>query len=270
MPQSTMTYVLNHVRQSIPPEVLLLAFKPRAFNTTIEQRILSEVIDSVLLDINLIGGKRREIILRNSWLMDLNYDDSVNIVGQGVQGAFYLIPEEAREYHNISSVIGISPTVGGSVFGGGVSLNGAGSFGNTANNLLSNMLNSRTFAQSSFTPEVTLEGTNIVRFYPEIITDGVAIAVMLEYDSEFLNMEQSAIFAMRNFCLCAVQRYIGTNLLVSIDESEIVAGMEIGVIKDIVRECKEEGAKYQELLIKLKGAMTYDRRNLSRIIYHAI
>lgn len=271
MPASTMTYVLSHIRQNIPAELLNLAFKPRKYNTSIENRIIAEIIEGpVLLDTNLVGGKRRDIIMNAGWQMNLKHADQLNIAGTGIEGSFYLVPPEARENRNISSVIGVSSYLGGSFPGSGVGLNGGVNQGNTANGMLLEMLNTRTFANNPITPQVTLEGTNIIRFYPELITDGIALSVMLEYDSEFLNMSPSGLFAMREFCLCATQRYIATQLRVSIDETEIVAGMEIGVIKTLVEECNEKAKDYQALLMKVKGAMVFDPKSLSKLIYHSL
>lgn len=270
MAEATMTYILSHIKQNIPPELLALAFKPRKYASTVEQRIIAEVIEGpILLDTNLVGGKRRDIFIKPNWKMTLNSSDG-DMLGTGVESSYYFIPPEARENRNISSVIGLTPFLTSSLPGAGVNSNNDASYGNTATGMLSEMLNSRTFAGYPTPPQITLEGTNIIRFYPEQLVDGLPVTVMLEYDSEFLNMNQSAIFAMQRLCLCAVQRYIATQLRVSIDETEVVAGMEIGVIKEMVVDYAQKAEQYQELLVKLKGAMHYERRSASRIIYHAL
>jgi hypothetical protein len=271
VPESTLTYALSYVRQNIPEELLDLAFKPTKFNTTIEQRIISEIIEGpILLDTNLVGGKRRDIFLQSNWIMELRRTQAFHITGIGVEGCYYLIPPEAREHRNLSSVIGISSFSGGSVSGSNIGMGQGGSYGNTANGMLSQMLNTRTMAQYAPMPQATLEGTNIIRFYPEVPADGVAVSVMLEYDAEFLNMNTSAIMAMQKLCLCAVQRYIATRLRVPIDETEVVAGMEIGIIKELVVQYSEKAEQYHELLMKLKGAMTYDARAFEKMIYYAL
>ena len=267
MPQATMTYVLSHIRQEIPKEILELAFEPRRYNTSIEQRIVAEVIEGpILLEANLLGGKRREIFMQQSWEMPLDYDRIEDLLGDGIQGSFYEIPPEARENRNIASVIGPATYINSSLPGASVNYNGQGGFGNTASAMMSTMLNTRTFGQYPIMPQVTLEGSNIVRFYPRQVVDGTAISVLLEYDAEFLNVERSAIWAIRNVVLAATKRYIATKLLVKIDETEVVAGMEIGIIKELVNKYAEEGQQYDSLLIKLKGAMSYDSRTRSRII----
>lgn len=271
MPASTMTYVMSYIKQNIPSELLELAFKARKNSTTIEQRIMTEVIDGpILLDTNLVGGKRREIYLNPNWKMDFRPSDQANILGSGMESSFYLIPPEAREFHNIASVIGVSSTMNGSLPGLGIGYNGAGSFGNTATGMISEMLNTRTFAQTAFMPMATLEGTNIIKFYPEQLLESIGVAVMLEYDSEFINMKPSAIYAMRDLCLCAVQRYIVTQLRVSVDETEIVAGMEVGIIKTIIDEYVDRAKDYPQLLIKLKGAMHFDPTSMSRLVRFAL
>lgn len=270
MAQATMTYVLSHIKQNIPPELLALAFKPRKYSTTVEQRIISEIIEGpILLDTNLVGGKRRDIFIRPNWKINLR-PTSGDVLGTGVESSYYVVPPEARENRNISSIIGLTPFLTSSLPGAGVNSNNDASYGNTATGMLSEMLNTRTFANYPTPPQVTLEGTNIIKFYPEQLIDGLPVTVMLEYDSEFLNMNQSGIFAMQRLVLCAVQRYISTQLRVSIDETEVVAGMEIGIIKTLVDDYAQKAEQYQELLVKLKGAMHYDKRSASRMIYHAL
>ena len=271
MPAPSMQYVLSHIFENIPEQILELTFKSRQFNTTLEQRIISKVIEGpVLLDTNLVGGKPRVIIMNAAWQMPLNHIESYGILGAGIESSYYIVPPEAREHRNISSVLSISSYAGGAFNGSGVNFNGAGGFGNTANGLLGEMLGTHTLANRAIMPQVTLEGTNIIRFYPELITDGVAVRVMLEHDSEFLNMNTSGIYALRKFCLCAVQRHIVKELIVPIDETEVVAGMEIGIVKTLIQQYQQEAEKYDELLIKLKSAMHYDPSVINRLMYYQI
>jgi hypothetical protein len=270
MAQDTKTYIISLIVNSLPAEVLELSFESRKFNTTIEQRIISEIIEGpILLDTNLLGGKRRDIFINPAWEMNLDLESDWNATSNGVQSSFYKIPPEAREDRNIASVLGITPAMS-STMPGASSVNGSGGYGNTATGMLGQMLNTRTFGQYPTLPQVTLEGTNIIRFNPRLQTGGIAVSVMLEYDSEFLNMEASAIMALAELCLCATQRYIGNKLRVKIDESEIVAGMEVGVIKDIVNECIQKGEQYNELKKKFVGATRYDKRAISRIIHFGL
>lgn len=271
MALDTLTYVLSHVTQNIPPELLTLAFKPSKYNTTVEQRIIAEIIEGpVILDTNLVGGKRRDLFLRPEWKMDLDPSTSGQILGTGVESSYYLVPPEAREHRNITSVIGLTPFLTSTLPGSGIHSNNNAGYGNTATGMLSEMLNSRTFAAYPTPPQVVLEGTNIIRFYPEQLVEGIPVTVMLEYDADFLNLNQSAIVALQRLVLCATQRYIGNVLRVSIDETEVVAGMEIGVMKDLVIDYAQKGEQYHDLLMRFKGAMHYDRRNLSRLIYQAL
>lgn len=271
MPSATMAYVLSNITQNIPAELLGLAFKPQQFNTTVEQRIIAQIVEGpILLDTNLVGGKRRELYLRSNWLLDLDQEEGIMSLGGAIQGAFYKVPAEAREDRNISSVIGITSSLAGSAHGSGYTTNGAGGFGNTLNAMTSQMLNSRTFAQYPVMPNASLEGTNIIRLFPKQLVSDVVVTVMLEYDSEFINLEPSAIFALSDLCLCATKRYIANTLRVSVDETEVVAGMEIGIIKQLIEEYAQDGKEYDTKLMKFKGAAHFDKRSLGRMIYHAL
>ena len=264
MAQSTLTYILSHIQLNIPDQILNLAFKPRQFATTVEQRIVSEIVEGpILLDTNLVGGKRREIFLDPSWRINLPYsNDDGALMGFGVQSSFFKVPPEAREYRNISSVLGMVPNMQSGTAGSSA-YNGGGNFGNTATGMMSEMINTRTMAQYPITPMITLSGTNIFQIYPDLMVDGIA-------DSEFLNMGQSALLAMRNFALCATQKYIYNKLVVEVDAGEIVAGVELGVVKDIINDYAQKAEQYHELLMKLKGAMTYDTKLITKLAYYAL
>lgn len=271
MPAAASSHIISLITESIPPELLNAGFEPVKHNTTVEQRILSEIVEGpVLLDVNMVGGKRRDIFLNQNWEMDLELEQQYNLLGTGVQGSFYLIPPEAREYRNIASVIGPVSSIGSSMPGSSINQNGMGSFGNTASGMMSQMLNTRSFGQYPIVPQVTLEGTNIIRFFPRQVVTGVGVTVMLEYDAEFINMNPSALKALRELCLCATQRYIANRLRVRVDQTEVVAGMEIGVIKDIIQEYLQKAENYDNLLMKLKGAMHFDMRKMSNLIRHAL
>lgn len=271
MPAGTIAYIISHIKQNIPEQVLSLCFEPQRYNTTVEQRIIQDIIEGpILLDTNLVAGKRRNIFIQSSWELNFDFESSATLVGTGVQSAYYKVPPEARENRNIASVIGIEQNIEASIPGTGPNFNGNGGFGNSITSLTNQMLNTRTFAQVPISPIVTLEGTNILCFSPRSILDGIAVSVMLEYDAEFLNLSPSAILALQELCLCAVQRYIYTKLRVVVDETQIVAGMEIGAIKDIVNECGQKAENYHDLLKRFKGAAHYDRRTLNRLIGYGL
>lgn len=271
MPASTMMYVLSHITNNIPVQLLELAFKPRQYNTTIENRIIGQVVEGpVLLDTNLVGGKAREIILQSSWQMNLTHVQSFGIMGAGMEASYYQVPPEAREGRNISSVLGVASFAGGTYDGFGVGYQFTNQRGNNASSLAREMLNTYTYANTPAMPRVTLEGTNILKFYPGVLTDGVAIRVMLEYDAEFLNLNPSGIKALQALCLCATKRFIVKELIVPVDETEVVAGMEIGIIKSLIQDYANDAKEYDELLVKLKGAMHYDAATMNRLMYYSL
>jgi len=267
MPADTLSYLISNIVHNIPVELLTLAFRPRDFDTTVERRIVSEIVEGpILLDTNLVGGKKRDIYIDPSWEMQLDIETNQLGILPNSQSAFYKIPYEAREGKNISSVSGLA-SIQGAVYSDGYT---PGASGNTATGLMSQMLGTYTFANSPSTPMITLEGANIIRVNPRSILQNLVISAYLEHDSTFTNMHPSAIFALSELVLCATKRYIGTKLVIPIDETEIVAGMEIGIIRELVNTYREEGKEYNELLIKFKGANHYDPKTLSTMIRYAI
>jgi hypothetical protein len=271
MALSTLSYIYKYIKANIPNELLTLAFNPGFHNTSLEARIFDEVINGILLDdVNLVGGKRRDIVLNPDWIVNIKDDTNFLVLGTVTQGSFYMIPPQARDFQNISAVLGANRGGIGSLPAGYTNLEtGPGG----ANNLItaaSAMLSSRVDDYPLPLPNVELVGTNMVRVDQVASFSGLGLSVLLEYDAEFMNATQSMILALRELALCAVQRYIGVQLQVKIDETAVVSGMEIGVISKLIDEYLGKIEQYNEHLRKLKGAMLMDPKRLDAIVYAAL
>ena len=222
------------------------------------------------METNLVGGRRKDIFILSQWELDMPFEQSAPVIGSGIQRSYYKIPPEAREGKNIVTVIGVEADQYSGIPGSSAMRGGGMAYGVTAQSELMAMLNSHTNAQSIIYPKLSLQGNNIICIQPKQIIEGMAISVMLEYDSYFINMNVSGKKALADFALCCTKQYIATELRVKVDETQVVAGMEIGVIRDIVNEYVQASENYAELLNRLKGSMHADTTTLSKLIAFAM
>jgi hypothetical protein len=268
---SALTVILSNIRLHIPEEILNLAFEPTKYNTTVEQRIIGEIIEGpVLIETSLIAGRRRELVIDPSWEMMLPADRDNIQFSQLTQGTYYEIPPEAREGRTITSVLGFGSSLVTTFPNAPGEMAHGVQYGNTLSSMLNDMLASRTLGQFSSGPQATLEGPNIICFSPRLYSGAIIVAVTLGYEPEFTNMNPSAILALSEFALAVTKRYIYNTLVVKLDETEVVSGMELGVVKDIVRSYDDDSKNLRELLIKLRGASLYDSRTISRLAFAAL
>lgn len=267
MAVSVMARLLSHLYANIPIEILTAAFRPAQFKQSLDKRIIDEVIASrILMDLNLIAGKRTRMELLAQWRVMVDEPEFSLITGSTYDATYYLIPPQNREYRNIASVECISsdytfsnPVTTGV---GGNAMN----IGNTVSSLAGAALDSRTLYNYPMMPQATLEGQNLIRVYPNMYADGLILECKLEYDSEFTNMNQNVTYHMRNLVVNAVKTYVYNRLLIEIDSSEVVGGMNLGAFKEKVLSYEGEAAFYDELLMKVRGGSIMDPRQLTDVV----
>lgn len=261
MTASAMSYVYGKLFQEIPKEILDVTFEPIKNQTTIENAISEKVIfPRVLQDTNLTGGFRRQIEISNDWLLDTQDPNMALMAGSTVDYAFYLIPPEAREYRNISSIRDLymnypfSMPMDNMGDGGNTQI-----FGNSVMSLAQAALTSRTFADvPTIPPQVTLREGNIIRIYPQTYLSGLILDCDLEFDPEYTNISRTMIPALRDLIITATTAYIFNYLRIKIDINEVIAGYEIGAFKDVVMEYADSNVKYDEMLDDWTGANLMD------------
>lgn len=259
MPSPTMTYVMSHIYANIPKYILERAFEPKKFHTTIDARIMEEVIyGRIRLDTNLIAGKRTTIQLLNDWVYHRDMPVSDSLTGTAYQASYYRIPPQAREGRNIGSVEALDDYYISSLPLNNQLLGAVSNVGNTITGLASAAVTSRTLKDVPLMPMATLNGQNIIRIYPDTFSDGLLLNCWLEYDAEFTNANQDVIYHLRELCLNAVKTWIWNKLVIEIDSAEIQAGSELGVFKEIVSEYKDAANEYHRLLMNVRGAQLMD------------
>ena len=271
MPSPALTYVLTHIFNNIPPQILDEAFIPGLAGRTVDDAILSKVIYSrVLLDTNLVATRMTQILLMPEWTKNTFDGFFDTFASMTYNSVFLQIPEEAREHRNIASVIRVldatqqmSPTTDGA-------LGGYTNYGNTVSALSEAMVASRTLNGAAYLPRVTYEGNNFIKIYgnyPNSYIGGLTLECTLEYNTEFDNADTNVIYHLRELALCAVKAYIYNNLIVKIDQGEVSAGMELGIFKEIVQSYSTANDDYHTKLMNVRGAQIMDANTLADHIW---
>lgn len=246
---------LQHIHDNIDKSLLHLAFdghQPERHGT-IDEKILDRVIRRrVLADITVAQGRPKPIIMSSRYQLSAN--DILNFAfGPSLQGDLYQIPPEAREYRNIVAIRDITYGIGyARTFG--ASPVAFQNMGNTVGNLSSAVLDSHTNTSAVLTPRATLWDGNVIQITPSTIMDQVAIECVLAYDENFTNFPSSMIQPATQLCLIATKQIIYTTCKVQVDLGQVVAGANIGSIRDIIDRYEQEGSYelYLEVMNKVK------------------
>lgn len=267
MPAPAIDMMLQEIYAEIPAAILNIAFDPVKNQTTLDDRIITEVIQGrVLKDVNARMGKPARIELNNAWKLDTTLAQYEGIVGNNYTAAFFFIPPEAREYRNIATVERVTDYYS---FQSPLNAGPTGtmtSLGNTVAGLGAAALESRTNNAYSVRIAGDSEENNIIRVYPDTLSEGLMLECTLEYDLEMTNAGQNVIIAMQAVALAAVKSWIWTQLVITLDATAIVNGSPIGTLRDIVADTySSASADYKAALRKLRSATLMEPRTLRKL-----
>ena len=256
MSLSAIEYILNAIHNRIPPEILDLAFTPEISGESLDERIMTEVVRGIVLpDINLLSGKRTTILMTEDWRIPVR-EVLAPFTGQVGDFAFYRIPESARENKPIVSVESLrygtaagygDPSVG---YFRGDSINSIA-------NMSRAMVESRTGNGANVSPMPVLVTGSIVRISPVVNLFSMYLVCNLAYDENLTNMSGGLIPIVQEMAVAATKLWIYTNMTVKLGAGEIVAGMTVDRVKEIIDGYSDQEAVYEEKKTSYYGVSNF-------------
>jgi hypothetical protein len=261
-----MRILLSRIKGDIPPEILGVIFNPRQLpSVSVEREIIDRVIHGrVLLEVNLVAGKNKEIILRRQYLEPVQWTSDQALLSMG-KYAFYRIPPEARENRIINKVVSIEyPGYYNAQMTGAYPYNQY--HGARLGNIARAVLQSQTQSQYLATPTASIEAGDLIRLTPPQMhhIDWI-LNCKLAFNEDFQGLTPNAILSLSDLVLSAVKNYIYVNSSIPMDQAAVLYGTEIGVIKDIIGSYSSEGDIYRELLIKFHGGAALNMKQIGNL-----
>jgi hypothetical protein len=264
---NTINKVLKTIYHNIPIEILEVTFgNNEPFNNiTLDESIIRTIIEGRILDdVNVGCGKKKEIILKANYLRFYSngttspWNDNCR-----ADAAIYVVPPEAREHRNISSVVSIKWTNRTfNIFPYG---------GTTTTSLARDALYTNTRRDMEYLPRPILLDNNIIRLDPPtFIYSDITLVCFLEYDKYFTNISDNAIKSLCNLILSATKAYIYNTLYIKMNRTSVMGGHEIGAFREIVETYSGEWERYDELLKKFRGSSSLDTETIVDIIKLAL
>ncbi len=249
---------LRLIYNTIPEEILEVAFRPRDYQVSLDQRIKDVIINGrVLPDCNVNVGKIKRIPLYNCTREPILPDPGYNSLANPAPGTLYRIPPEAREHRDVVGVIDIAYPY--DFTGYSDTPFGFGTLGNSVRSLAGAMLDSNTHRNACLTPTPVLLENNLVLINPiNSFMDQWTLVCRLGYDEEFTNLSNSSIAPLCRLILTAVQAYIWKTLIIRIDQALLSNGQELGQFKTIVESYQAAADRYDQDLIEFRGSAIFD------------
>jgi hypothetical protein len=235
-------YMIDKIKDRIPIEILNLGFLPKPrFNvipTTMEDELKKKIIvGKVLRDCNLFGGIETYIDVSNC---KMEYVDTGMVI-----------------------YVGFAPT-GGRRIVSALSLGFASIMtGSNAPTIASAVSNPFVLSDA----RLELIGENIIYVDGYLGTRFTTLKCVMNRDDDFGSIPQRAIPMLGDLSVYATETYLYTNLKIRLASGEIVQGVDMGVIKDLVDEYSGAYDIYSDLLIKWRKVSIFaDKAAKTRLL----
>lgn len=252
---SAIMYCLKEIYLNIPSEILQETF-PVRYGENIDGLIKETIItDIVLRRTSINTGKLKKIPLLNEY--EQRVDRPLNSIPVN-DPIVYVIPPEAREFKDILSAISCT-------FSNDYNLLNYPNIQEHANlSMFSKMShNNEIYNSGIITPIPKIVGSNIIALEPNFSGGGnLIVACLLQFDSNFVNLSLNTVQLLSELAVLATEIYIHNKLIIPINGAYIVGGKELGSFKAIVESYESSNEKFEEKLLKFRGANLFEKENL--------
>lgn len=237
--------VLQEIKMDIPEEILRLAFMRKDFYykdraTNLDREIIDKVIAArVNVDCSLNGGMDYVVALLDSY-RELT-EEMMSV---------YTIPKSLLDGRSIVSVLSVM-YLNPYMVAAPASLTTCGWSNIMATSQA--VLDAMSPIPNFTTAEVQLGGENVIVVRDaRMLPDYSFARVVLSYDAYMSNLNPRSYLAYSKLCRLAVKAYIWSKCRINIDRGQLSAGVDIGIIREIIDEYKEANEMYLDYL---KGTM---------------
>lgn len=263
---SAISKALDEVKFRIPKQLLELVFVQRSdvwgntnwknYLTSIDECILSTVVrPRVLVDCNLVGGIEIYIPLERVPFERTNDYTTV-----------YRIPKKLTQGRSIISALNVSYSDPTRISGYGI----AASQNNSAMlQLGSAIMDAQAHVPYTSTAQVQLIGENVVMIRDSaIMPANIYLRAIIENDEGMNHIQLRSYHAFADLVVRAVKAYIYNEYIIRLDMGELIAGQNLGKIRDIVESYADAEELYQTYLRETwaKVALMNDKESWTRLI----
>lgn len=260
---NAISIALMRIHTQIPKEILELMFKDREpweSTYTIDQLLIDHVLRyRILKNLNIFGGKIKDIFLRPEYREKLHYtkDDAFFHTGPF---SIYRIPVDEREGLDMLEVIEIRYA---SQYHALPAHPYVSSHGTTIAGMGSAILDSHTMANSPPRPLGEVLSGQMIRLSPSQRSELIWVArVKLAHADTFENLNTSALDTFGELAVWTTRLIARTRLVIPVDKAYVQAGYEISEIGKWLSAYENAEEKCRELEEELVGAVNLDPKML--------
>lgn len=261
---NAVTYALNEVRHRIPPQILKLLFNRNRVNQVIFTGMEQDI------PVSIQGELRRAVI--DSWILPMvncagAVTDEIPLIGLPFSQPLphqriYHIPKTMTNGRSITSAYAI-------VFGrvGASALNplanmGTGGLGSCGVSPVTLAARSAAYSfapiPNTQTADVTIiaENTVLVEGWTPIPGEHY-LRVMLGHDEELSSIQPRSWPVFAELVVAAAKAYIYNNYYIELGAGELVAGMQLGQIKDIIDQYQDASETMDDIFKNKWGKVAH-------------
>lgn len=252
---SAITKMLDHIKMTIPFEVLRVAFRDDQHNwrqapTGLDNLIMEKVIKPrVLIDADLVGGS---ITIISVGGLTPKYVDDFSFI--------YEIPLDRTSNREIVSILSVGYLPYAGAFGYGT-MNQPAMTSGSMNDVTSG--GQRLMDSFSSIPVVSTATCDLIGYNTVIIRDSQRLSAnytlrcVIANDVSLVNINPRSWINFSELAALAVKSYIYNKLIIQIDQAYLSGGQELGSMKNYIDNLSDSEQMYQEYLRNVWQAVAF-------------
>lgn len=250
---------IDECKFQIPRQILEVCFNNRdqyyrLMPTSIDEHIRNEVLKPrVLVDCNLVGGT--EIFVPLAGLQQERINDYTSV---------YKIPKNRTQNRTILSVLNITFSNPNMITNYGISSQCGNSTMLQGGQQVMDAMGSIPITSTAY---VQLIGENVVMVRDTVILPAnIYLRCIVQNDENMSHIQLRSYRAFAKLAVLAVKAYIYNEMIVRMDQGELYAGQELGIIKSKIEEYADSEELYQTYMTEVwqKVAFMNDRETYNR------
>lgn len=250
-------FALAEIRDTIPEELLTMAFSPKMRYRTLKQkRFSTNTVESQIIDLVINGRVRRYIDSQGAQEVDIPLE-GLNIENIGTNAWTCHIPKTRTKGRRITNAISVHIAYNNTI--GNLGLIGASGISTHTNlgpscgksdttRMVDRIVKHNQPMTTTWSADVYLIDENTIFCEDRMVAGNLSLKCMIAADEEFSFIHGTYIQDFAELCLLATKAYIAKNLRITADKAYLESGMELGTIKEYIDSYADADEQFKEFV----------------------
>ena len=250
-------FALAEIRDTIPDELLTMAFSPKVRYRTLRNKTFStNTVEQQIVDLVINGRVRRYVDSQGAQEVDVPLA-GLHIEHIGTNAWTCHIPKTRTKGRRITNAISVHIAYANAIGNlGHIGVSGVSTYTNVGGDcgksdttrMIERIVQANKPMQTTWTADVYLIDENTIFCEDRIVSGNLSLKCMIASDDEFSFIHGAYVQDFAELCLLATKAYIAKNLRITADKAYLESGMELGTIREYIDSYTDAEEQFKDFV----------------------